>query len=137
MSSVLRRNVESAEKAYDTAMQRHVVSQVESRASQTNITVLNPAAVPGKPSQPKIALNIALSVVVGTMLGIGMVLLMEVSDRRVRSRSDLNFVFPFVADRNPCPSPTRRLPGGMPATVPGKHPHAQIQVAARAHPAVG
>jgi len=27
--TVLRRNVESAEKAYDTAMQRHVVSQVK------------------------------------------------------------------------------------------------------------
>src|SRR5229473_3501966 len=88
--TVLRRNVESAERAYDTAMQRSVVSQVESRASQTNVTVLNPAFVPSTPSQPKIFLNIALSVVVGTMLGIGMVILMEISDRRVRSRNDLD-----------------------------------------------
>ncbi|HET7201256.1 MAG TPA: chain length determinant protein EpsF [Burkholderiales bacterium] len=87
--TVLRRNVESAERAYDTAMQRYVVSQVESRASQTNVTVLNPAFVPSAPSQPKIFLNIALSVVVGTMLGIGIVILMEVFDRRVRSRGDL------------------------------------------------
>jgi uncharacterized protein involved in exopolysaccharide biosynthesis len=98
--TVLRRNVESAEKAYDTAMQRQVVSEVESRASQTNVTVLNPAAVPGKPSQPKIALNIALSVVVGTMLGIGIVMLMELSDRRVRSRSDLNLEVPLLAVLN-------------------------------------
>jgi uncharacterized protein involved in exopolysaccharide biosynthesis len=98
--TVLRRNVESAEKAYDTAMQRHVVSEVESRASQTNVTVLNPAAAPGKPSQPKIALNIALSVVVGTMLGIGIVMLMELSDRRVRSRSDLNLEVPLLAVLN-------------------------------------
>jgi uncharacterized protein involved in exopolysaccharide biosynthesis len=115
--TVLRRNVESAEKAYDTAMQRHVVSQVESRASQTNVTVLNPAAVPGKPSQPKIALNIALSVVVGTMLGIGMVLLMEVSDRRVRSRSDLNLDVPLLVVLNTWQPARDRLLGGPSGTA--------------------
>src|SRR5207248_977128 len=35
-ASVLRRNVESAERAYDTAMQRSVIAQVESRVRQTN-----------------------------------------------------------------------------------------------------
>ena len=98
--TVLRRNVESAEKAYDTAMQRHVVSQVESRANQTNVTVLNAAVVPGKPSQPKIVLNIALSMVVGVMLGNAIVLLMEMLDRRVRSRSDLDLDVPLLAVLN-------------------------------------
>ena len=88
--TVLRRNVESAERAYDTAMQRSVVSQVDSRASQTNVTVLSPAVVPNTPSRPRVALNIALSVVVGTMLGIGIVILMEMFDRRVRSLNDLD-----------------------------------------------
>jgi succinoglycan biosynthesis transport protein ExoP len=88
--TVLRRNVESAERAYDTAMQRSVVSQVESRANQTNVTVLNPAAVPSAASSPRVVLNIALSVVVGIMLGIGIVMLLEISDRRVRSLNDLD-----------------------------------------------
>jgi polysaccharide biosynthesis transport protein len=88
--TVLRRNVESAERAYDTAMQRSVVSQVESRASQTNVTVLNPAVVPSEPFSPRIGLNVALAVIIGTMLGIGMVVLMEMFDRRVRSRTDLD-----------------------------------------------
>ena len=109
--TVLRRNVESAERAYDTAMQRHVVSEVESRASQTNVTVLNPAAVPGKPSLPKIPLNIALSVVVGTMLGIGMVVLMEMLDRRVRSRSDLNLDVPLLVVLNAWQPAANRLLG--------------------------
>ncbi|TMG89319.1 MAG: chain length determinant protein EpsF [Betaproteobacteria bacterium] len=109
--TVLRRNVESAERAYDTAMQRHVVSQVESRASQTNVTVLNPAAVPGKPSLPKIPLNIALSVVVGTMLGIGMVVLMEMIDRRVRSRNDLNLDVPLLVVLNAWQPAANRLLG--------------------------
>lgn len=87
--TVLKRNVESAESAYDTAMQRFVVSQVDSRASQTNVTILNPAVVPSQPSRPRIALNIALSVVIGTILGLGCVMLMEIRDRRVRSVEDL------------------------------------------------
>ena len=88
--TVLKRNMESAERAYDTAMQRFVVSQVDSRASQTNVTVLNPAVVPLKPSRPIVVLNIAISVAVGMMLGIGIVILMEMFDRRVRSRNDLD-----------------------------------------------
>jgi uncharacterized protein involved in exopolysaccharide biosynthesis len=113
---VLKRNVESAERAYDTAMQRHVVSQVESRASQTNVTLLNPAVVPTRPSQPRITLNIALSVLVGTMLGIAIVLLMEMSDRRVRSIGDLHLDVPVLAVLNTWQPAGNRLPGVLGAT---------------------
>jgi chain length determinant protein EpsF len=109
--TVLRRNVESAERAYDTAMQRHVVSQVESRASQTNVTILNAAAVPGKPTQPKIALNIALSVVVGIMLGVTVTLVMELLDRRVRSPGDLDLDVPLLVVLNAW-RPAQDLLGG-------------------------
>jgi chain length determinant protein EpsF len=98
--TVLKRNVESAERAYDTAMQRHAISQVESRASQTNVTMLNAAVVPTRASQPRVALNIVLSVAVGTMLGIAIVLLMEMSDRRVRSVGDLRLEVPVLAVLN-------------------------------------
>jgi len=124
--TVLRRNVESAERAYDTAMQRSVVSQVESRASQTNVTVLNPAFVPSTPSQPKIFLNIALSVVVGTMLGIGIVILMEMFDRRVRARNDLDNAWnvPLLGVLNawqPAGIPLLGRPGGAGRALPNPH----------------
>ena len=124
--TVLRRNVESAERAYDTAMQRSVVSQVESRASQTNVTVLNPAFVPSTPSQPKIFLNIALSVVVGTMLGIGIVILMEMFDRRVRSRNDLDNAWnvPLLGVLNawqPAGIPLLGRPSGAGRALPNPH----------------
>lgn len=98
--TVLKRNVDSAERIYDTAMQRRVVSQVESRASQTNVTLLTPAVAPIRPSQPRVVLNIALSLVVGTMLGIASVLLIEMSDRRVRSIGDLRLDVPLLAVLN-------------------------------------
>jgi len=81
--------VESAQRAYDTAHQRFVVSKVESRVSHANINVLNLATVPGKPAGPRLALNIALAGIVGTLLGIGIVILTELLDRRVRAREDL------------------------------------------------
>jgi succinoglycan biosynthesis transport protein ExoP len=120
--TVLKRNVESAERAYDTAMQRFVVSQVESRASQTNISVLNAAVPPSTPSHPKIVLNIALSLVVGTMLGLGIVILMEMFDRRVRSLNDLELVeVPMLAMLNTWrPSGSRLLgrPSGAERALP-------------------
>ena len=95
--TVLTRNAETAQRTYEAAMQRSVVSRVESRASQGSVAMLNPAIAPRRPSQPKIVLNVALSVVVGTMLGIGIVILMEMFDRRVRSLSDLNLDVPLLA----------------------------------------
>jgi uncharacterized protein involved in exopolysaccharide biosynthesis len=93
---VLIGNVETSQRAYDTAKQRYVVSQVESRARQTNVALLSPAVAPSVPHRPKIPLNIALSGVVGAMLGIGLVVLMEMSDRRVRSLSDLDGEIPLL-----------------------------------------
>lgn len=87
--AVLTRNVETAQRTYETALQRSVVSQVESRASQTNVTVLTPAVAPRKPYSPRIVLNVSLAAVVGIMLGIATVILTEMFDRRVRLIDDL------------------------------------------------
>ena len=110
---VLTRNVETAQRTYEAAMQRAVVSQVESRASQTNVALLGAAIAPRKPSRPKIALNIALAVVVGTMLGIGLVITMEMSDRRVRSPDDLGneWNVPLIGVLNAWPSAGKPLLG--------------------------
>jgi capsular polysaccharide biosynthesis protein len=51
--------------------------------------LLNAAAVPRIASSPRIKLNLALAVLVGTMLGLAIVTLLEMGDRRVRSRDDL------------------------------------------------
>jgi uncharacterized protein involved in exopolysaccharide biosynthesis len=110
--SVLKRNVESAERAYDTALQRSVGSLVDSRANQTNVTVLNPALVPSVPASPKLALNVAVAVAVGVMLAVGMVMLLEMLDRRVRSLGDLESAsdVPLLGELKAW-KPARRLPG--------------------------
>ncbi|HEY6864701.1 MAG TPA: chain length determinant protein EpsF [Burkholderiales bacterium] len=82
-------DVDTAQRAYDAALQRSTVSKIESRASQTNVALLNPASAPLDPSKPKVGLNILLSAIVGIMLGIAVVFLLETVDRRVRSYDDL------------------------------------------------
>ena len=87
--SMLARDVETAQRMYDAALQRYVVNKVDSQARQTNIAVLTPAVAPAEPKSPKIALNLALALVVGLMLGLSVVYLSETIDARVRSRGDL------------------------------------------------
>lgn len=87
--NMLARDVETAQRMYDSAMQRYVVNKVDSQARQTNIAVLTPAIAPSLPTHPKIALNVALALVAGMMLGFSIVYMMETIDARVRSRGDL------------------------------------------------
>lgn len=87
--AVLVRNVQTAQSAYDAAMQRFIDTQVESRANQGNATLLNAAAVPRKPHSPNIGLNLALATIVGLVLAIGLVMAREMTDRRVHSPLEL------------------------------------------------
>jgi len=91
-SLVLQRDVDTAQKAYEAALQRQYVNKVESAARQTNIAVLNPAMEPTFPIRPKVPLNIALGIFVGVLLGLAAVFLLEILDRRVRSDPDLDAV---------------------------------------------
>src|SRR5882672_1888942 len=110
--TVLTRNAETAQRTYEAAMQRSVISKVESRASQGTVALLDPAVAPRRPSHPKIFLNIILAVLVGTMLGVGIVMLMEMFDRRVRSLRDLDLEVPLLAVLNTWqPARDRRLGG--------------------------
>jgi chain length determinant protein EpsF len=87
--AVMSHDVENAQRTYDAALQRYLTSKVEARALTTNIEVLSPAAEPLEPKSPKIGLISGLSLIVGLLLAGGMVFLLESTDRRVRSRADL------------------------------------------------
>jgi chain length determinant protein EpsF len=87
--AVLSRDLDSAQRAYDGALQRYVATKVESRARQTNLALVTPAIEPHSPSVPKVGLISGLSVLIGLLLAGGVVYLLEMLDRRVRSRGDL------------------------------------------------
>ncbi|WP_137938319.1 chain length determinant protein EpsF [Chitinivorax sp. B] len=86
---VLTREVENAQRAFDTALQRASQTRMESEANQSNVVLLARAVEPIDPSRPRIALNIALSIFLGGVLGVLCAFLMELFDRRVRSADEL------------------------------------------------
>ena len=87
--NVLRRDIETAQRAFEVMSQRSSQTSVESQNSQTNIAVLNAASAPSEPSRPRILLNVLVSIFLGTLLGVGLALMLELANRRVRSADDL------------------------------------------------
>jgi len=102
-ASVLLRDVDNAQQLYDAALQRAGQSRLESLTTQTDIAVLNPAIPPVDPSSPRVFLNTLLSIFLGGFLGIGLALLLELLDRRVRSSNDLvaSLGIPVLAELGP------------------------------------
>ena len=87
--NVLKRDVELAQRAFETTSLRSMQVRLESQAVQTNIAVLNPAAVPIESSGPKILLNLVVSFLLGILLSVGVALIFELLNRRVYSAEDL------------------------------------------------
>lgn len=89
---VLSKDVESAQRAFDAASQRFSQTRIEGLSEQTDIATLNPAVMPTKPFGPRVFFNTMLSIFFGTMLGLGLALLVEMLNRRVRSEADISEV---------------------------------------------
>lgn len=87
--AVLSREVDSAQRAYETISQRLTLTNLEGQSNQSDIAVLTPALAPLKPFGPNLLLNTLLAIAVGTLLGIGSAVILELLDRRVRSAADL------------------------------------------------
>jgi succinoglycan biosynthesis transport protein ExoP len=83
--TVLSNEADNARRAYETATQRFNQTSLEGQSKQVDIAVLATATPPGGPSSPRVLLNVALSIVVGLILGVGAVLVLELLDQRVRS----------------------------------------------------
>jgi succinoglycan biosynthesis transport protein ExoP len=86
---VLRNDIDIAQRAFETISQRAAQTNIESQNSQTNIAVLNSASPPTDPSRPRVFLNVLVSVFLGTLLGVGLALMLELANRKVRSADDL------------------------------------------------
>ncbi len=119
-SQVLIRDVDTAQKAYEAALQRFLVNKVESGAKQTNVAILNAAVEPVMPSKPRVPLNLAMGVFVALLLGCAAVFFLELLDRRVRSNDDLEAGMdaPLLGTLKPW-EPSRLLGGdGEPRALP-------------------
>ena len=87
--NVLRRDLESAQSAFELVSQKASQTNIESQTNQTNIALLNAASAPTDPSRPRVLFNALISVFLGLLLGMGAALVLELLNRRVRSSQDL------------------------------------------------
>lgn len=90
--SVLLRDVENAQRAYDAIQTRLTQTNLESQTTLSNVNILTQAEPPLHPSSPKTYLNLLVGVFVGTFLGLLAALVHELLDRRLRSVQDLTLV---------------------------------------------
>jgi polysaccharide biosynthesis transport protein len=86
---VLIREVENAQRTFETLVARFNQTSLESQTTQSFASVLSVALPPVEPSSPKLLLNTALAVFVGLLLAVGVALLLELTDRRVRAPEDV------------------------------------------------
>jgi succinoglycan biosynthesis transport protein ExoP len=86
---VLLKDLDSAQRAFDAASQRFSQTRIEAQSEQSDISLLNPAVAPLEPSSPRVLLNGLVAVLLGTILGVGLALLLELLDRPLRSSGDL------------------------------------------------
>ena len=88
-AALLAREVDNKHRAYDGIATRLTQSNLESQSTLNNINLLNEATQPVNPASPNIRLNAALALVVGVAIGLGLALLLELGDRRVRDVDDV------------------------------------------------
>jgi polysaccharide biosynthesis transport protein len=87
--NVYRRDVEAAQRAYENVSQSASQTRLQSLTNQTNAVRLDTAVAPLLPSSPKLLINLLIAAFGGTLLGVAFALLLELSNRRVRSAEDL------------------------------------------------
>jgi len=83
------KDLDSAQRAFDAASGRFSQTRIEAQAEQSDIAVLNPAVAPAEPSGPRVLLNTLVAILLGTVLGLGLALLLELLKRPVRSAGDV------------------------------------------------
>jgi chain length determinant protein EpsF len=86
---VLLKDLDSAQRAFDAASQRFSQTRIEAQSEQSDISLLNPAVAPTEPASPRVLLNTLVAILLGTILGVGLALLLELLNRPLRSASDV------------------------------------------------
>jgi capsular exopolysaccharide synthesis family protein len=87
--SILKREAEANKTLYDGLLTKLKEAGISAGLRSSNIRVIDPAMVPTYPSRPAKTRNIALSILVGLIGGIGLALLREYMDNTVKSPDDV------------------------------------------------
>jgi chain length determinant protein EpsF len=115
--AVLKREVDSARTAYDAALQRSGQTRLQSQFENSNIAVLDRAAVPEQPSSPRPMLNMILAIFIAPLLAAAVCIFQETLHPRVHTDIDLegNSFGPLLAEIPAERFTGRRIPARRPS----------------------
>jgi uncharacterized protein involved in exopolysaccharide biosynthesis len=88
--SVLRKDVDTSQKAYEAVAERASQSKLQALTTQTNIQRLATAVEPLEARGPTTKMALAVAAFAGLLLALAGAILMELLNRRVRSVDDLS-----------------------------------------------
>jgi capsular exopolysaccharide synthesis family protein len=86
---IIQREVDTNRTLYDGLLQRYKEIGVAGGLSTNNVSVVDPARVPGAPSKPQPVKNLIAAAFIGLLLGLGASFLLEALDETVRAPQDV------------------------------------------------
>jgi len=85
----LQRDSDSNQQLYEAVLKRLKETGVTGGLESNNVSVIEDAAVPRTPVRPRKTVNLAISVLVGLVVGIGVALMIEYFDTTVKTPDDV------------------------------------------------
>jgi succinoglycan biosynthesis transport protein ExoP len=97
--SVLRQEVQTAQRLYDTSLQKLSAADTDLQNQRVGVSVLKAATEPSVAWFPKVMFMMAATIVAGLVFGLGAAMIKELRDRRVRGRADIEreLALPLIA----------------------------------------
>jgi capsular exopolysaccharide synthesis family protein len=90
--NILKREFETNQQLYQSLLQHLKDATLSAGLRATNIHLVDPALVPTVPVRPRIMYNIAVSMLVGLLLGVTLAFVMESMDTSIKSAEDVERV---------------------------------------------
>lgn len=84
----LKREVDTNRQLYEGLLQRLKEVGVTAGIGTNNVSVVDPAEVPTRPYKPNLAKNLAIALVLGLLLGVGLAYLLETLDDSIKTSED-------------------------------------------------
>lgn len=91
--AILSREVDTNRQLYDSVLQRIKEIGISTDSRSSNVSVVDKASSPRKPSKPKIILSLLLASVLGLVGGLGIAVATEYLDNTIKSPEDVQHQF--------------------------------------------
>ncbi len=87
--NIMKRDYESIQDLHQSVLRQLKEAQVSAESSGTNVSIADKAAVPSGPSSPKKLRSLALGLIAGFILGVGLAIMFELFDNTLKTPEDV------------------------------------------------